>query len=45
MEGALALLDGFLEPLAHHVQVGVVGELEVVDAGHDGGKEVVGRER
>lgn len=41
VEGPLALFDGDVEPGAHDVDVAVVGHLEVIDAGHDGGEEFV----
>lgn len=45
MEGALAFADGHVQSRAHDVQVRVVGELEVVHAGHDAGEVVVRCER
>jgi len=43
VEGSLALLDSGEELLPHDVDVGVVGQLEVVDARHDAGEVVVRR--
>jgi hypothetical protein len=41
VEGALAFLHSSVEPGAQDVDVAVVGHLEVVDASHDGRKELI----
>lgn len=45
MKRALTLLHCHTELLAKHIDTAVVGHFQVVDAGHDARKVVVGRER
>jgi hypothetical protein len=44
VKGALAVADGGKELLAQGIDIGVVGQLEVVDTRHDTRKVVVRRE-
>jgi hypothetical protein len=41
MEGALTFLDGGKEPPPQHLDVSIVGKLEVIDTSHDSGKVIV----
>ena len=42
MEGELTLSGRCVQFVSHHLHVRVVRQLEIVDAGHDGGQELVG---
>lgn len=42
MESSLSLFDSGVHAALHNFQVGVVRQLEIVDACHDAGKVVVG---
>lgn len=41
MKCALALLDGYRQSVLEHLQIAVVGELEVVHTSHDTGQVIV----
>lgn len=45
MEGALSFLDGSIHTSSHDVQIGIVGQFEVINACHDAWKVVIGNER
>ena len=42
MKRALAFADGHVQSRAHDVEVGIIGEFEVVDTRHDTWKVVIG---
>ena len=42
MKRALAFLDGRVQSCTHDVEIGVIGEFEIVDTGHDARQVVIG---